>query len=205
MSCARRARCGTRRRRPHGSGGNPLLDPFLANQVDVSFEWYFRPEALAAIAVFYKDVDTHIGYDTQPATIDGITYAVTGPFNGEGGPIAGVELTFQTPFAESGALQQLRHLRELRLRRHRREGVLSGDRIRCRSEGYAENTAAVDLWYSSSVFEARLGYKYHSPFTHHRGLERLGRSLAGRGVDPRPQHVLAGQRHVRSSSRRSTT
>ena len=32
-------------------------------------------------------------------------------------------------------------------------------------EGYAEDTAALDLWYSNSVVEVRLGYKYHSPFS----------------------------------------
>jgi iron complex outermembrane recepter protein len=32
-------------------------------------------------------------------------------------------------------------------------------------EGYAKNTAAVDLWFNAAGFEARLGYKYHSPFS----------------------------------------
>jgi iron complex outermembrane receptor protein len=32
-------------------------------------------------------------------------------------------------------------------------------------EGYARDTAALDLWYGRGGFEARLGYKYHSPFS----------------------------------------
>lgn len=31
--------------------------------------------------------------------------------------------------------------------------------------GFAEHTAVFDLWYSSGPLEARLGFKYHSPFT----------------------------------------
>lgn len=149
---------------PTGSGGNPLLDPFIANQADVSFEWYFAPEALAAIAVFYKDVDTHIGYDTQPVTIDGTTYAVTGPFNGEGGGIAGAELTFQTPFAQSGPLSNFGvYMNYAYVDTDVKEFYPVTNPLPV--EGYAENTATLDLWFANSDVEVRLGYKYHSPFS----------------------------------------
>ena len=149
---------------PTGSGGNPMLDPFVANQADVSFEWYFRPEALAAIAVFYKDVDSHIGYSTEPVTIDGTTYAVTGPFNGEGGGIAGAELTFQTPFAESGIGRNFGvYMNYAYVDTDVKEFYPSTNPLPV--EGYAENTAAVDLWFNSAGWELRVGYKYHSPFS----------------------------------------
>ena len=83
----------------YGGAAASLLDPFIANQADVSFEWYFKPEALVSLAVFYKDVDTHIGYTTDALTLEGVTYALTGPHNGEGGGITGAEFTFQTPFS----------------------------------------------------------------------------------------------------------
>jgi iron complex outermembrane receptor protein len=149
---------------PTGSGGNPYLDPFIANQADVSFEWYFRPEALAALAVFYKDVDTHIGYNTQPVSIDGTTYAVTGPFNGDGGGIAGAEITFQTPFAESGPLSNFGvYMNYAYVDTDVKEFYPVTNPLPV--EGYAEDTAALDLWYSNSNVEVRLGYKYHSPFS----------------------------------------
>jgi outer membrane receptor protein involved in Fe transport len=31
--------------------------------------------------------------------------------------------------------------------------------------GLAKNTAEVDLWYNNGPFEARVAFKYHSPFT----------------------------------------
>jgi TonB-dependent receptor len=149
---------------PTGNAGNPLLDPFIANQADVSFEWYFRPEALAALAVFYKDVDTHIGYSTAPVDIDGITYAVTGPFNGEGGGIAGAEFTFQTPFATSGALSNFGiYMNYAYVDTDVKEFYPVTNPLPV--EGYAENTAAADLWFANSNVELRLGYKYHTPFS----------------------------------------
>jgi TonB-dependent receptor len=149
---------------PTGSGGNPLLAPFVANQADVSFEWYFAPEALTALAVFYKDVDTHIGYNTEPVTIDGTTYAVTGPFNGEGGGITGAEFTFQTPFATSGFLRNFGvYMNYAYVDTGVKEFYPVTNPLPI--EGYAENTGALDLWYANSMVEVRLGYKYHSPFS----------------------------------------
>lgn len=147
---------------PTGSGGNPLLDPFVANQADVSYEWYFKPEALVSLALFYKDVDSHIGYTTEPVTIDGITYAVTGPFNGDGGGITGAEFTFQTPF--SGVLEDFGvYMNYAWVDTDVKEFYPATHPLPI--EGYARDTAALDLWYGRSGFEARLGYKYHSPFS----------------------------------------
>ena len=147
---------------PTGSGGNPLLNPFIANQADVSYEWYFRPEALVSLALFYKDVDSHIGYTTEPVTIDGTTYAVTGPFNGEGGGITGAEFTFQTPF--SGVFKDFGiYMNYAWVDTDVKEFYPASNPLPI--EGYAENTAALDLWYGRGGFEARLGYKYHSPFS----------------------------------------
>jgi TonB-dependent receptor len=147
---------------PTGSGGNPMLDPFVANQADVSYEWYFAPEALVALAVYYKDVDSHIGYTTDPMTIDGVTYSVTGPFNGEGGGIAGAEFTFQTPF--SGALRNFGVYFNYSYADAQVEEFYPANNP-LPVAGWAENNATLDLWYSRSGFEARIGYKYTSPST----------------------------------------
>jgi TonB-dependent receptor len=40
---------------PTGKGGNTQLDPFLADQIDFSAEWYFEEGALLSAALFYKD------------------------------------------------------------------------------------------------------------------------------------------------------
>ena len=92
--------------------GNPELNPFSANQVDASFEWYFTNEALASVTYFFKDVD---GFITNVATegkidagelvndlgedVSNATFLVTRPVNGEAATIQGVEASFQTPFS----------------------------------------------------------------------------------------------------------
>lgn len=40
---------------PTANGGNTYLDPFLADQFDLSAEWYFDKGALLSAALFYKD------------------------------------------------------------------------------------------------------------------------------------------------------
>jgi len=149
---------------PTGSGGNPLLNPFLANQLDVSYEYYFAKESLVSLAVYYKEVESHIGYTTAPVTIEGVTYAVTGPFNGDGGGISGAELTFQSPFAASGPLSNFGiYMNYAYVDTGVKEFYPAPNPLPI--EGYAQNTAAADLWFNRGGFEARLGYKYHSPFT----------------------------------------
>lgn len=147
-----------------GFGGNPRLDPLLANQFDVSLEWYFREEALFAAAVYYKDVESNIGYFTSPQTINGLVYQMTGPANGNGGGIRGVELTFQTPFffiphmENFGIYSNYAYVDSDIQEFYPWYNPVDGS-------GFAEHTATVDFWYSNGGFEARLGYKYHSPFT----------------------------------------
>ena len=147
-----------------GTAGNPRLNPFLASQVDVSYEWYFHPESLLAVAAYYKDVDTNIGYKTDTATINGTSYLITGPFNGKGGGMEGVEFTFQTPFYFIAHLDHFGIYSNL---------ALADSDIKEFSPvnnplpmvGLARTTSEVDLWYSQFGVDTRLGLKYHSPFT----------------------------------------
>ena len=37
--------------------GNVELDPFRATTYDLSFEWYFAPQSLLSLALFYKDIE----------------------------------------------------------------------------------------------------------------------------------------------------
>jgi TonB-dependent receptor len=147
-----------------GSDGNPRLDPFKATQLDVSWEWYFHSEALFAVAGYYKDVDSNIGYRQQNVAVNGQTYLITGPFNGPGGTIKGLEFTFQTPFYFVDALKNFGvYANYAIVDSSIREFSPIGHPLS--ASGLAKNTATVDLWYNNGPVEVRLGYKYHSPFT----------------------------------------
>ena len=94
-----------------GSGGNPLLDPFRANALDVSYEKYFGTKGYVSAAVFYKQLKSYIfdftdasfdfsglpdlkGSGTRPTSFIG---KFTQPRNGQGGKINGIELALSVP------------------------------------------------------------------------------------------------------------
>jgi len=147
-----------------GSGGNPSLDPFRAKQLDVSYEWYFHKESLLAASVYRKWVDSSIGYKVDHETINGYDYLISGPFNGGGGYINGIELTFQTPFYFIPNLENFGVYSNYSYVDSNLEEFSPANNPLPLS-GLAKNTGTLDLWYSSGPFEARIGYKYHSPYT----------------------------------------
>jgi TonB-dependent receptor len=99
--------------RPGASGGNPLLDPWKANALDISYEKYFGSKAYVAASYFYKDLRTYIftdkrdGYDFSQFIADYVpqpglppaqtTGDFTAPYNGKGGMLQGLELTASLP------------------------------------------------------------------------------------------------------------
>lgn len=84
-----------------GSGGNPDLEPYRANNYDLSGEWYFSDTGLLAATAFYKDIDTFIVNQSAKELQFNVTdnqfeiYDITRPRNGRGGQLYGLELTFQ--------------------------------------------------------------------------------------------------------------
>ncbi|MCL1560013.1 TonB-dependent receptor [Xanthomonas nasturtii] len=99
--------------RPGASGGNPTLDPWRANAIDISYEKYFAERAYLAAAFFYKDLKSYIytqsrdnydfsalvaGYVPPPGSAPVLTTGTfSAPFNGKGGTLRGVELTASLP------------------------------------------------------------------------------------------------------------
>ncbi len=99
--------------RPGASGGNPMLDPWRANALDISYEKYFADRAYVAAAFFYKDLKSYIytqsrdnydfsalvaGYVPSPGSAPVLTTGTfSAPFNGKGGTLRGVELTASLP------------------------------------------------------------------------------------------------------------
>jgi iron complex outermembrane receptor protein len=106
------------------TAGNPELKPFRADAYDLAFEYYFTSEALVSLALFYKDIGTFVqtvrvtnrpfsenplglpddvalAACTQPvvevaACLNGWDFNV--PSNTPGGPLKGLEVSYQQPF-----------------------------------------------------------------------------------------------------------
>jgi iron complex outermembrane recepter protein len=101
--------------------GNPNLDPTEADSYDLSAEWYFAPESLLSLALFYKDSSSRptgssVGgpFTGNPFGIpDAVAIAACGTtlgcspsaewtfnttINGKGGDLKGAEVSYQQPF-----------------------------------------------------------------------------------------------------------
>jgi TonB-dependent receptor len=104
------------------SAGNPTLKPFRAKAYDAALEWYFAPESLLSVALFYKDIESFVQTvrETRPFTgnplglPDSVAIAACGavpdcdastewqfslPSNTPGGDLKGFELSYQQPFS----------------------------------------------------------------------------------------------------------
>jgi TonB-dependent receptor len=82
--------------------GNPALKPTTADQLDLTYEWYFSSSGSFTAAVFYKKFNDYIvkrSYD-QEFTNGTVTRTVnvTQPVNADGARVAGFEVAYQTFF-----------------------------------------------------------------------------------------------------------
>jgi iron complex outermembrane receptor protein len=100
-----------------GTAGNPEIDPYRANQADVSFEWYPDESSILAFGLYYKDIESFITdrpetqfFDIQddaapslacvevtPGEVFSCPFLINVRSNGGGGRIQGYELALTRP------------------------------------------------------------------------------------------------------------
>jgi iron complex outermembrane receptor protein len=101
-----------------GGSGNPYLEPWRANAVDLTFEKYFGTKGFIGLQFFYKDLKSYIynadvafdftGFPVQSPGLDSNNLPIivnpqgtlNVPINGTGGSLYGVELATTLPFGE---------------------------------------------------------------------------------------------------------
>jgi len=147
------------------SGGNPELDPYIANQVDLGYEYYFSDSGAMTVSFFYKDMQSHIGIATSTKTLEGVDYEYSGPINGDGGAIKGFEVLYQqsfdflpAPFDGLGVYANYSYTDSAV------EEFTPQDNPYTLA-GLSKNVGNVTLWYYKEGFEARVGYDYRSEYT----------------------------------------
>lgn len=162
-----------------GGGGNPLLDPFRAKAVDVSYEKYFDNKGYLAAALFYKKLDSYI-VDITNTNFDFTRYRndsqvalpsnigdFTQPTNGSGGYLKGVELAASAPlnlvsrwldgfgvvanYANTSSSLQL-------------PDTSDGGSGQMPLPGLSRVTASLTLYYERHGFSARVAQRYRSRF-----------------------------------------
>ncbi len=106
--------------------GNPSLDPIRADTIDLQAEWYFAANSLLSVGVFHKDIETFIqgvservpfntlglpdsilisggcsitGGTPACPTLPTTVVTANRRVNTSGGPLDGIEISFQSPFS----------------------------------------------------------------------------------------------------------
>jgi iron complex outermembrane receptor protein len=146
-----------------GTRGNPQLRPIIANQFDISYEYYYADASLFSAAYFVKDLNTlrTSTIDTQPRFFERENQFVdvdfTQPGNGFGGLLDGVELSLQHDFGGYGASINYTYTNS-DADEERDEANLGSGLI----EGTSENSLNLTAYYENDTFGARIMYNYRS-------------------------------------------
>lgn len=150
---------------PSGGGGNPKLNPYKADQLDLSYEWYFHSESLFAVAGFVKDVKDYIGAGQSLENIGGVQYILTSENNTRGGNIAGVETTLQSRFfflpgflSDFGVYANHTYVSSNIHEQSPQPNPFP-------MVGLAKGTTEFDVYYNKGGFESRVALKHHTAFT----------------------------------------
>ncbi|MCC4604241.1 TonB-dependent receptor [Xanthomonas campestris] len=172
--------------RPGASGGNPMLDPWRANALDISYEKYFADRAYVAAAFFYKDLKSYIytqsrdnydfsalvaGYVPPPGSAPVLTTGTfSAPFNGKGGTLRGVELTASLPldllFAplEGFGIQASATFNDSDVKIRDPESASSVGDGDISLPGLSERVYNLTAYYEHKGFEARVSQRRRSDF-----------------------------------------
>ena len=160
------------------AGGNPFVDPFRANQVDASLEWYPDRDTIVAAAVFYKDIESYITdritqerFPVQTATpnvsrcvllnlqenLYDCLFDVNRRANGPGGVNKGVEL--QVSRALFGGFGVIANYTFSDAKVDRDANGVRGE-----VPGNSRHSFNATGYFENDLFSARLSYNYRSKF-----------------------------------------
>lgn len=158
-----------------GRGGDPNLDPYRANQYDLSIEWYPDRETIVALAAFYKDIQSYIVNTTsteilpsvfvpgsQPAgcvaagggnpNLFNCPYQINRRSNGDGGRNQGFEFQVSRPiWGGFGAVANYTYSDAK---------ASNGDPI----PGNSKHSLNLTGYFENDLVSARVSYNYRSKF-----------------------------------------
>lgn len=152
------------------SNGNPNLNPWRAHNYDLSAEYYIGEASLINAAVFYVDISSFVTNGRTPGgrfpDQDGVirrTVDITGPVQGDGGSISGLELGGKFAFSDitDGFLSNF-GLDANYTYSPSESNVddLSGEALPFPDN--SENQFNIIGWYQDDKLQARIAYNYRS-------------------------------------------
>jgi len=158
-----------------GRGGDPNLDPYRANQYDLSIEWYPDRETIVALAAFYKDIQSYIVNTTSTEILPGVfvpgsqpagcvaagggnpnlfncPYQINRRSNGDGGRNQGFEFQVSRPiWGGFGAVANYTYSDAK---------ASNGDPI----PGNSKHSLNLTGYFENDLVSARVSYNYRSKF-----------------------------------------
>lgn len=171
------------------TAGNPFLDPFRANAYDASVEWYFAPESLLSLALFYKDITSFVttvrenivfsnnnlglpdsvaiaACGTTPGCSPQAEWAFALPTNTEGGNLKGFELSYQQPFtflpgvlSNFGTILNYTSVESAVSYTNSLGQIIKGDLA-----GLSDTSWNATLYFDNKTFSARIAAAYRSEY-----------------------------------------
>jgi TonB-dependent receptor len=164
---------------------NPNLKPITADQIDLTFEYYFAAVGSFTATAFAKEFHDYIQFAryNREVTNNGVTKTVEfrGPVNGEGAKISGLEFSFQRffdfmpePFDGFGVQANYTYLKNDGITNTgikndtSNPDAISGqapDSVKVdRLEGLSDHTANFVLMYEKNDWAARVAYNWRSEY-----------------------------------------
>ncbi len=95
----------------NGSGGNPTLKPYLADNFDAAVEWFYAPNSYVSIDGFYKHITNFIVGGVHQESFSGVidpftgqtaVFNINGQVNGPDADVRGLELAWQWVIGNTG-------------------------------------------------------------------------------------------------------
>ncbi len=161
---------------PTGQASNPYLKPQIADQFDLSWEWYFNTSSLLALTYFHKDVKSYRSYSTfvEPRYWEEgdvwVDVTFTRPENGLGGKTDGFEASYQQAFGNYGVIANYTYTNAKR--DENRDLAVPGSGL---VEGTSKHMANLTLYFENEHFSARMMYNYRTEW--YKGLHSNGDEL----------------------------
>ena len=164
--------------------GNPYLKPYLADNYDVSVEWYFQQGAVLSAAYFHKDISnfvqqitTTMGYSDaglplsllSPTQDPNTPTNITTYRNTAGGKIDGFEISYQQPFTFLPGF--LKHFGAILNYTHIKSNIsyvlttsASGPTMQAPLINVSPNSANATLYYEDDKFSIRGSLAYRDEY-----------------------------------------
>lgn len=158
-----------------GTRGNPYLKPMIANQFDISYEWYYGEASMFSATYFNKTISSMRTSNvvTELRSNDrykDVPVAFNQPVNDLGGTINGIELSIQHDFGGFG-MQANYTYTDAKSDQTRDENSPGSGLF----EGTSKNMLNLTGYYENDTFGARLMYNYRSDW--YNGISANGAEL----------------------------